>query len=107
MSPSKRLHGIRTTLPKKLEDVEAVRAALKQKLALDFQPDLWQVHLIQRVLKGYDTVCVAATGLGKSLIFEGTAALAGPSKVVVVICPLKALERDQVCEQCSWYIMCY
>ncbi|KAE9383949.1 P-loop containing nucleoside triphosphate hydrolase protein, partial [Gymnopus androsaceus JB14] len=60
------------------------------------EPDEWQAHLIHRVLQGYDGICVAATGLGKSLIFEGVAKLAGKGKVALVVCPLKALERDQV-----------
>ncbi|KAJ7794203.1 hypothetical protein B0H14DRAFT_3497222 [Mycena olivaceomarginata] len=38
-----------------------------------FAPDLWQAHVVQRILKGYDSIVVAATGLGKSPIFEGTA----------------------------------
>ncbi|KAJ3927368.1 MAG: P-loop containing nucleoside triphosphate hydrolase protein, partial [Lentinula lateritia] len=54
-----------------------------------------QAHTIHRVLQGYDGMVVAATSLGKSLIFEGTAKLAGSGKAVVVICPLKSLERDQ------------
>ena len=33
---------------------------------------------------------------GKSLIFENLAVLGGPKKLVIVISPLKALERDQV-----------
>ncbi|KAJ3805596.1 P-loop containing nucleoside triphosphate hydrolase protein, partial [Lentinula lateritia] len=55
----------------------------------------WQAHTIHQVLQGYDGIVVAATGLGKSLIFEGTAKLAGSGKAVVVICPLKSLKRDQ------------
>jgi superfamily II DNA helicase RecQ len=35
------------------------------------------------------------TGYGKSLIFEGLAVLSGKGKLVIVISPLKALERDQ------------
>ncbi|THU77177.1 hypothetical protein K435DRAFT_102975 [Dendrothele bispora CBS 962.96] len=41
-------------------------------------------------------MCVAATGLGKSLLFEGTAKLVGKGQMVFVICPLKSLERDQM-----------
>jgi hypothetical protein len=44
----------------------------------------------------FTDVC-AGTGYGKSLIFEGVAALGGKGKVVMVICPLKALKYDQVC----------
>ncbi|KAJ7225307.1 P-loop containing nucleoside triphosphate hydrolase protein, partial [Mycena pura] len=61
----------------------------------------WQAHAVQRLLRGFDTMVVAATGLGKSLIFEGTAALAGPRKLVIVVCPLKALEVDQVQQACA------
>jgi superfamily II DNA helicase RecQ len=39
---------------------------------------------------------VTGTGYGKSIIFEGLAAL-NKTKIVIVICPLKGLERDQVC----------
>ncbi|KAF9016071.1 hypothetical protein BDP27DRAFT_1440735 [Rhodocollybia butyracea] len=35
------------------------------------------------------------TGYGKSLNFEGLAALSGMNKLVIVICPLKSLEQDQ------------
>ncbi|THU97508.1 hypothetical protein K435DRAFT_965437 [Dendrothele bispora CBS 962.96] len=38
-------------------------------------------------------MCVAATGLVKSLLFEGTAKLVGKGQMVSVICPL---ERDQM-----------
>jgi superfamily II DNA helicase RecQ len=59
-------------------------------------PDEWQAHLIQRVLQGYDSIFCAGTGYGKSLIFEGIAALGGRGKVAIVISPLKALQKDQV-----------
>ncbi|THU96589.1 hypothetical protein K435DRAFT_891984 [Dendrothele bispora CBS 962.96] len=41
-------------------------------------------------------MCVAATGLGKSLLFEGKAKLVGKGQIVFVICPSKSLERDQM-----------
>ncbi|KAJ7195377.1 P-loop containing nucleoside triphosphate hydrolase protein [Mycena pura] len=65
-------------------------------LALTFIPELWQIYLISRILRGFDSVFLAGTGYGKSLVFEGLAVLGGKNKVVIVICPLKALERDQV-----------
>lgn len=40
---------------------------------------------------------MAGTGYGKSYIFETLALLGGPTKLVLVICPIKALEYDQVC----------
>ena len=66
-------------------------------LRLKYVPDDWQVHLIHRILQGYDSIFCAGTGYGKSLIFEGLAVLGGKGKLVIVISPLKALERDQVC----------
>ncbi|KAK7433877.1 hypothetical protein VKT23_020502 [Stygiomarasmius scandens] len=93
---SQRLQGIKIRLPSHIKDPDHVRLALKTKLSLSFQPDDWQAHLVYRILQGYDSICVAAMGLGKSLIFEGTAKLAGKGRVVLVICPLKALERDQL-----------
>lgn len=68
-----------------------------KKLGLKFIPDDWQVELISHISSGYDSIFVAPTGSGKSLVFEALAALGGKSKVTVVISPLKALERDQVC----------
>jgi superfamily II DNA helicase RecQ len=65
-------------------------------LGLSYTPDDWQVHLIRRILQGYDSIFCAGTGYGKSLIFEGLAVLGGTKKLVIVISPLKALERDQV-----------
>ncbi|KAF8164511.1 P-loop containing nucleoside triphosphate hydrolase protein, partial [Mycena galopus ATCC 62051] len=44
---------------------------------------------------GYDSLLIAGTGYGKSIIFEGLVAL-NKTKIVIVVCPLKALERDQV-----------
>ncbi|KAJ7187716.1 hypothetical protein GGX14DRAFT_341512, partial [Mycena pura] len=60
-----------------------------------FIPELWQIYLISRILRGFDSVFLAGTGYGKSLVFEGLAVLGGKNKVVIVICPLKALEQGQ------------
>ena len=95
-TPTKSINGIKTRLPVRVATPGDVHTALKLDLDLNFEPDTWQAHLIHCILQGYNSVCVAATGLGKSLIFEGTAKLAGPNQAVIVICPLKALERDQV-----------
>ncbi|PPQ79276.1 LOW QUALITY PROTEIN: hypothetical protein CVT26_000904, partial [Gymnopilus dilepis] len=64
--------------------------ALISKLQLPYTPDEWQIHLIQRILQGYDSIFCAGTGYGKSLISEGLAVLGGKGN-----CPLKALEHDQ------------
>lgn len=75
---------------------EETKCQLIARLKLSYQPDDWQVHLIMRILHGYDSIFVAGTGYGKSLIFEGVAALSPKKKAVIVVCPLKALEADQV-----------
>ncbi|EPS93170.1 hypothetical protein FOMPIDRAFT_89101 [Fomitopsis schrenkii] len=77
---------------------ERVKADLKEQFGLPFEPDDWQAEVISRALRGYDGIFCAGTGYGKSLVFHGLAKLAGSNKVVVVICPLKALEADQVRE---------
>ncbi|KAJ6453856.1 hypothetical protein DFH09DRAFT_1391360 [Mycena vulgaris] len=66
------------------------------KLKLQYVPDDWQIHLIIRILRGYDSIFLAGTGYGKSLVFEAVAVLGGKNKVNIIICPLKALEADQV-----------
>jgi superfamily II DNA helicase RecQ len=76
--------------------IAQISARLITLLALTFIPELWQLHIISRFLRGFDCIFLAGTGYGKSLIFEGLAVLGGKKKIVIVICPLKALERDQV-----------
>ncbi|KAJ7259748.1 P-loop containing nucleoside triphosphate hydrolase protein [Mycena rebaudengoi] len=87
-----RLQG---TSPAKMT-IAQISARLITLLALTFIPELWQLHIISRFLRGFDCIFLAGTGYGKSLIFEGLAVLGGKKKIVIVICPLKALERDQV-----------
>ncbi|KAF7327159.1 p-loop containing nucleoside triphosphate hydrolase protein [Mycena kentingensis (nom. inval.)] len=78
--------------------LDAMQVELVKRLKLSFLPEPWQLHTISRILCGFDCIFLAGTGYGKSLIFEGLAALGGEGKVVIVICPLKALERDQVAQ---------
>lgn len=92
-NPSDRLLGIKA-LKETLEDI---KTRTRDRLKLEFDLDDWQAELIRRLRQGYDSVMIAGTGYGKSVIFEGLAAL-NKGKSVIVICPLKALERDQV----SW-----
>jgi len=70
---------------------------MKAGLGLSYDLDDWQVHLIRRLLQGYDSILCAGTGYGKSVIFEGLAFLGSKGKLVIVTSPLKALEHDQVC----------
>ncbi|KAG6823293.1 hypothetical protein H0H92_010699, partial [Tricholoma furcatifolium] len=87
--PAGGVKKLKITINKLSEDVVS-------KLQLPFTPDPWQIHLIPRIQQGYDCIFVAGTGYGKSLIFEGLAATGGAEKTLVIISPLKALERDQV-----------
>ncbi|KZT36482.1 P-loop containing nucleoside triphosphate hydrolase protein [Sistotremastrum suecicum HHB10207 ss-3] len=68
---------------------------LRSRLNLTFDPEEWQARTILSILAGKDVIFAAGTGYGKSLVFEGLASQR-PRKTVVVICPLKALENDQV-----------
>ena len=98
---SSRLPGIRLDLPSKLP-IDRIKQILKSELKLSYTPDDWQAYLILRILQGYDSILAAGTGYGKSLIFEALAILGGhklgrgKKPVVIIICPLKALEHDQV-----------
>jgi ATP-dependent helicase YprA (DUF1998 family) len=100
---NQRLRGIKAKLPDNLS-LDAIRTRLVSILKLSYTPDDWQVHLIRRILQGYDSIFCAGTGYGKSLIFEGLAVLGGVKKLVIVISPLKALERDQVIKFSFWVI---
>jgi len=59
----------------------------------------WQLQIFQKMAEGYDTMPIAGTGYGKSLVFGLSAIAAELSKkkgTMLVICPLKSLEEDQV-----------
>jgi ATP-dependent helicase YprA (DUF1998 family) len=90
-----RLQGVKSRLPTNLS-LQSIPQKLIASFNLPYTPDDWQIHLIRRILQGYDSIFCAGTGYGKSLIFEALAVLGGPGKLVLVISPLKALERDQV-----------
>ncbi|PPR07244.1 hypothetical protein CVT26_012502 [Gymnopilus dilepis] len=77
-----------------LEVLEAVTYQI-----FGYKPHDWQLKLTVKVLEGHDVIGLAGTGRGKSLIFAMlaiAAALADFKGVVIVICPLKSLENDQV-----------
>lgn len=78
------------------ETVDDIKVKVTKKLKLTFEMDAWQAHMIHRIRQGYDSILIAGTGYGKSLIFQGLAVI-DAKKIVIVICPLKALEQDQVC----------
>ena len=69
------------------------------KQIFGYSPREWQTKVVEKVLEGHDAIVIAGTGAGKSLIFAMlavAAALAGFDGVVIVICPLKSLQKDQV-----------
>jgi len=92
-----RLQGVQSALPSNLS-LQSIRERLITSFKLSYSPDDWQVHLIRRILQGYDSIFCAGTGYGKSLVFEALAILGGSRKLVLVVSPLKALERDKVCD---------
>ncbi len=53
-----------------------------------------QIELLQRALRGQDSIGILPTGFGKSLVFQLYALLS--PRVTLVISPLKALIQDQV-----------
>lgn len=75
---------------------QSIQKKLEAALGIQYTPDQWQLAALQNIVEGYDSIVLAGTGYGKSLLFEGSAVLAGKGKAVVVICPLKALGNDQV-----------
>jgi len=92
--PSQRLLGIKASLPAHLS-CSGIRDTITSSFKLTYNPDNWQIHIIRRILQGYDCILCAGTGYGKCLIFESLAILGGTRGLVLVICPLKALEHDQ------------
>ncbi|KIJ47666.1 hypothetical protein M422DRAFT_45669 [Sphaerobolus stellatus SS14] len=68
---------------------------VKDRLKLPYDIDDWQTYAVHSVWSGYDSIVCAGTGYGKSVVFEGLAAVE-LNKIVFVISPLKALERDQL-----------
>ncbi|KAJ7177278.1 hypothetical protein C8R43DRAFT_820274, partial [Mycena crocata] len=62
------------------------------------KPRPWQIQPVLKVLEGNNIFVLAGMGSGKSLIFAMlaiAAELVGFDGVVLVICPLKALQSDQ------------
>jgi len=77
--------------------VKTLESATEQ--IFGYSPRSWQTKVAEKVLEGHDVIAVAGTGAGKSLIFAMLAIateLAGCEGFVVVISPLKSLQKDQV-----------
>lgn len=57
-------------------------------------PNDWQLEAVTRILDGFDSVVIAGTGSGKSLVFMLPAVLCDTT-IVMVVSPLKALQLEQ------------
>jgi superfamily II DNA helicase RecQ len=69
------------------------------KQIFGYLPRSWQTKVTEKVLEGHDVIVITGTGARKSLIFAMLAIdaeLASFEGIVVVICPLKSLQKDQV-----------
>ena len=60
-----------------------------------FGPHDWQLDVAESLLLGLDSIVIAGTGSGKTIPFM-LPLLVHPAKMVLVISPLKVLQRDQV-----------
>ena len=61
-----------------------------------FNPHEWQLDVAEALLLGIDSVVIVGTGSGKTILFMLPLVL-NPEKMVLIISPLKVLQRDQVC----------
>jgi hypothetical protein len=43
-----------------------MRKMVIEKLKLSYTPDDWQIHLVIRILRGFDSIFLAGTGYGKA-----------------------------------------
>lgn len=68
----------------------------KARSLFSCDPHPWQIHTWNQLLhEKRDTIVIAGTGSGKSLIFQ-LLCFARPGGVVLVVTPVKALMYDQV-----------
>ncbi|KAJ6583320.1 hypothetical protein B0H10DRAFT_2234863 [Mycena sp. CBHHK59/15] len=98
-TPRKRKHTRSTRLQGIKEwkySVEATRAMVIDKLKLYYVPDDWQIYLIIRILRGYDSIFLAGTSYGKSLVFEAVAVLGGKNKVTIIAYPFNSTMSGQL-----------
>ena len=55
----------------------------------------WQLDVTEEILLGLDSIVIAGTGSGKTIPFM-LPLLTHPDKIIIIISPLKVLQRDQV-----------
>jgi hypothetical protein len=52
------------------QSIKELQEELRRLLTLSFTPEEWQAHIIQWVKQGYNSIFLAGTGYGKSLVFR-------------------------------------
>ena len=79
-------------------DTRQTRSAITQlfKARSGKTPYDWQLDVTEALLLGLDSMVIAGTGSGKTIPFM-LPLLVHPEKIIIVISPLKVLQRDQVC----------
>ena len=71
-----------------------------------FRPYDWQLDVAESLLLGLDSIVIAGTGSGKTIPFM-LPLLVHPTKMLLILSPLKVLQRDQVRSTCLTRIFVY
>lgn len=81
-----------------------IENALFERSGRRIKPYSWQLDVAEALLLGLDCVVIAGTGFGKSLPFILSLLAGGTYEdmIIVVICPLNALEEDLVSDTVSF-----
>ena len=87
---------------KKGYDLWQTRDELKRLFRERFgtDPFEWQLDVTEAILLGLDSVVIAGTGAGKTMLFM-MPLLLDKTKKVIIVSPLKVLQADQVCIFCN------
>ena len=88
--PQWQLASLNNLMPTGFKEVKEIIEAL-----LGFWPDPWQIQGLLDIKQGRDTVVMAGTGLGKSLVFQ-ILPLITKDAIVLVVMPTLALMEDQL-----------
>ena len=61
-----------------------------------FKPKAEQIEALKALLEDrLDTILIARTGFGKSILFQAAPFMFQPTKSILIIMPLEALEKEQ------------
>ena len=85
------------SLAKENYDSKEIRAQLCSKFQEKFanDPHEWQLDVTEALLLRTDSIIIAGTGSGKTIPFMLHPML-HPMKMVLIVSPLKVLQKDQV-----------